>query len=151
LDTLPAARVLKISLRSSWLLVTILTLAHIAALAVMLFVNIPLWVPLIAAAALAVHLLVVIRRQALLLTPDAAAAIEIRSDNTLAVQVRGGAWNEYAVLGNTYVSPYLTVLNLQQTDGHAVRRITLLPDSLDAEDFRKLRVWLRWKEARATT
>ena len=29
---------------------------------------------------------------------------------------------------------------------HALKRIVILPDSLDAEDFRKLRVWLRWKE-----
>ena len=142
---------LKINLRSSWLLVTLLTLAHGAALAIVLFVNIPFWVTLVAAAGLAVHLLVVVRRQALLLVPDAAVAIEIRSDDTLAVQARSGAWSEYAVLADTYVAPYLTVLNLRQTDSHAVKRITLLPDSLDAEDFRKLRVWLRWKEARATT
>ena len=62
------------------------------------------------------------------------------------VQARHGAWSDYAVLGNTYVAPYLTVMNLRQTDSHALKRIVILPDSLDAEEFRKLRVWLRWKE-----
>jgi hypothetical protein len=27
----------------------------------------------------------------------------------------------------------------------ASRRVVILPDSIDAEDFGKLRVWLRWK------
>ena len=137
---------LKIGFRPSWVLVAVLALAHSAAIAVMLLVGIPWWVQAIAVAGLTVHLLAVVRRQALLLTPDAAVAIEIHSDNTLSVQARRGAWSEYAVVGGTYVAPYLTVMNLRQTDSHALKRIVILPDSLDAEDFRKLRVWLRWKE-----
>jgi toxin CptA len=52
-------------------------------------------------------------------------------------------------LGTTYVTPYLTVLNLRGHGERGARHVTLLPDSLHAEDFRKLRVWLRWKEDRA--
>ena len=142
---------LKISLRPSWLLAALLALAHSAAIASVLLTGIPPWVQVVAAAGLTLNLIVCIWRQALMRGANSAVAIEIRSDNTLAVQARHGAWREYAVLGNTYVSPYLTVLNLQQADAKVIKRIALLPDSLDAEDFRKLRVWLRWKEARATT
>lgn len=140
-----------INLRGSWLLAVILALAHGAAIAIVLLVSIPLWVQLFAAAILAVHLVVVVRRQALLLTPHSAVAIQISSDNKLSVQTRHGEWSEYAVLGNTYVAPYLTVLNLRHIDSRASRRVTILPDSLDAEDFRKLRVWLRWNEGRGTS
>jgi toxin CptA len=140
-----------ITLRASWLLVVILALAHGAAIAVVLLVSIPLWVKLSAAAGLTVHLFVVVRRQALLLTPDSAVAIQIGSDNVLSVQARHGEWSEYAVLGDTYVTWYLTVMNLRQAESHAVKRVAILPDSVDAEDFRKLRVWLRWNEGRGTT
>jgi toxin CptA len=142
--------VLKISLRPSWLLGMLLALGHGAAIAIMLLVDIPLWAALVAAAGLAVNLFVVVRRHALMLTPDSAVAIEIGSDDKVGIRTRHGEWSEYAVLGNTCVTAYLTVLNLQQTDSRAIRRIAIFPDSVDAEDFRKLRVWLRWKEERGT-
>jgi len=34
---------------------------------------------------------------------------------------------------------------LKDVDGVAIRRIVILPDSIDREDFRQLRVSLRWK------
>jgi toxin CptA len=127
-------------------LTTILAFAHVAAIAATLLVDIPMPVKAMGAAGLAAYWLVFIRRQFLLLTPDSAMAIEISSDNQLSIQTRRGEWGEYNVLGNTYVTPWLTVLNLRQSGGRATRRIVILPDSVDPEDFRKLRVWLRWKE-----
>ena len=111
-----------------------------------MIVDLPLWAKIIAAALLLVHLVVTVKRQALLLGAGAAVAVEISSDNKLSVQIRTGGWDEYEVLGSTYAMPYLTVLNLRQRDSRAIKRITLLPDSLHADDFRKLRAWLRWKD-----
>ncbi len=138
--------VLRISLRSSRLLAVILAFAHGAAIAAVLLVDIPFLVKAIFITGLAVSWLFYVRRQVLLLTADSAVAIEIGSDNQLSVQTRRGEWSECEVLGSTYVTPYLTVLNLRHSDGGATRRIVVLPDSIDAGDFRKLRVWLRWKE-----
>jgi toxin CptA len=138
--------VLKISLRPSWLLAGILVIAHGAAIAVFFLIDVPPWLKAAACAILFGHLVPVVAQRALLLTPGAVVAIEIGSDNRLSVQTRSSAWAEFDVLGTTYVMPYLTVLNLRQNGGRAVKRITLLPDSLHAEDFRKLRAWLRWKE-----
>jgi len=112
-----------------------------------MLVSVPLWAKIAATVALLVHLPVVLRQHALLLAPGAAVAIETGSDNKISVQTRSSEWREYDVLGNTYVMPYLTVLNLRQNESGAIKRVALLPDSLHAEDFRKLRVWLRWKEA----
>lgn len=120
--------------------------AHGAAIATVFLVSIPLWFKIAATAALLVHLPVVVARRALLLAPDAVMAIEISTDNKVSAQMRSSGWEEYEVLGNTFVMPYLTILNLQQAGGRAIKRVALLPDSLHAEDFRKLRVWLRWKE-----
>ena len=146
----PIVHLLRIGLRSSRLLAAILALAHGAAIAAVSVLDIPFAVKAVAAAGLAVNWLILVRKQAWLQTPDAATAIEISSDNMLSVQTRDGAWSECEVLGTTYVTPYLTVLNLRPADGRAVRRIVILPDSAHPEDFRKLRVWLRWKESTQT-
>jgi len=48
------------------------------------------------------------------------------------------------VLGSSYVSGWLTVLNLQTSDGRKCRSVVILPDAADMEPCRRLRVWLRW-------
>jgi toxin CptA len=111
-----------------------------------MLVSIPIWAKVVAAVALLAHLPIVLRQHALLSAPGATVAIEIGSDNIVSIQTRSAEWREYGVLGSCYVMPYLTVLNLRHSEGRATKRVALLPDSLHAEDFRKLRVWLRWKE-----
>lgn len=140
---------LKITLRPSWLLAGILTLAHAAAIAVVLLVGIPLWIKIIATAVLIAQWLIVVRQRALLRGPNVALAIEITSDHEINLRTRASGWREYDVLGYTYVTPYLTILNLRQSGDRTTSHVALLPDSLEAEDFRKLRVWLRWKQDRA--
>ena len=136
---------LKISVGPSHLLAAILSVAHAVAIALVLSVDLPLWIKLVATALLSVQATIVVRRQALLRGRGAATAIEITSDHKLNLETRAGGWREYAVLGSTYVTPCLTILNLREPGNRLARRIVLLPDSLHAEDFRKLRVWLRWK------
>jgi len=49
------------------------------------------------------------------------------------------------VRGDTYVLWFLTVLNLGRSDGGRRISLLILPDGIDTDDFRRLRVWLRWK------
>ncbi|MEO8442027.1 MAG: protein YgfX [Betaproteobacteria bacterium] len=137
---------LKIPLKPSRLLAAIVLLAHAAAIAVVLIVELPQWLKVVAIALLFAQCVAVVRRQAFLMGATAATAIEITSDHRINVETRAAGWCEYEVLGSTYVTPYLTVLNLRQSDTRVARHVLLLPDSLNADDFRKLRVWLRWKE-----
>lgn len=121
-------------------------IAHGAAIAAVIVVGIPPEAKGVVGVALFIHLVLVARYHALLLASDAAISLEVGSGSILGVQNRLGAWAEYDVLGSTYVMPYLAVLNLRQSDSRAVRRVVILPDSMHPEDFRKLRVWLRWKK-----
>ena len=119
-------------------------MAHGAAIAAVVVVEMPQWVTFSAIAALFANLVVEIRH-ALLRMPDSVIAVEINSDNVLAVQLRRGGWRECDVLGSTYVASFLVILNLRETLSRNARRIMVLPDSMSADDFRQLRVWLRWK------
>ena len=136
---------LKVSLRPSWILAAILAVAHGAAIAAVVVVEMPLWLTFVVMVALIANLSLELRHASLRM-PDAVVAIEVSSDNVLSIQTRRGVWLEYEVLGNTYVLSFLAILNLKQTDSGASKRVVILPDSIAAEDFRKLRVWLRWKE-----
>ena len=139
---------LRINLRPSWLLAGVLTLAHAAAIAGVLIVSMPPWVKFVATAMISGQCLMAVWRQALLLGPHGVLALEITADDAINIHTRASGWSDYDVIGSTYVTPYLTILNLRRHDHRGTRHIVLMPDSLHAEDFRKLRVWLRWKEDR---
>lgn len=138
---------LKIKLRASWRLAAVLLIAHGAAIALIVVVSIPQWLGLVAATALILSCLVSVRRTGLLLAPASTISIEISSDDVLTVQTRRGEWIECEVLASTYVASFLTVLNLREVERERIRHVVVLSDSIDAENFRNLRVWLRWKHA----
>lgn len=103
------------------------------------------WLEALAIAALAASLVFNVRKSALLRAADTVIGLEITSDDKLSIQTRRSGWTECEVLGSTYVISFLAILNLKRTDSGRITHAVILPDSLDAEDFRKLRVWLRWK------
>jgi len=130
------------------MLASILLLAHGAAVAVVLLVGLPLWLEVTAVAALSLNLAHGVWRKAILRSTASIATIEIASDDTFSIQTRHGEWIECEVRGDTFVLWFLTVLNLRRRDSGARISVVILPDAIDAEEFRRLRVWLRWKDDR---
>jgi toxin CptA len=135
----------KINLRRSRILAAILVFVHGAAIAMVVLAGMAPWLVVIAIAALAASLVFNVRQTALLRAPDAVIGFEITADDRFSIQTRRGDWILCEVLASTYVTSLLTILNLKAMDSGRNTRAVILPDSLDAEDFRKLRVWLRWK------
>jgi toxin CptA len=76
-------------------------------------------------------------------------ALRLDEDCRCEFQTRTGIWHEAALLGTSFVSPYLTVLNLKPPDGRLVKHLVIFPDAVNAEDFRRLRVWLKWRCSKA--
>lgn len=75
--------------------------------------------------------------------------LELKPDGTVAVQDWQGRWAEARILGSSFVSPRLTILNLALAGTRLPRSLVVAPDALPAEEFRRLRVWLRWRAALA--
>lgn len=136
---------LKTELQTSKTLAAILAVAHGIAILLILAVGLPQWLQAVAVAALVVSMVYYVRQTALLRSPAAVVAIEIGSDDAFSVRIRRGDWRACEVLGSTYVASFMTVLNLRDLGTKAVRHAVILPDSMNGEDFRRLRVWLRWK------
>jgi len=67
--------------------------------------------------------------------------LELDADGTFRLR-RDDAWQTARLL-DAFVTPTLTVLRLRLENGKTVA-LTLLPDSLSGNDFRRLRVSLKW-------
>jgi toxin CptA len=70
-------------------------------------------------------------------------ALRIKADGQLQSREGREEWCDVEVLGDSLVSPWLIVLRYR-TLNRRVRTLALLADSAAADDFRRLRVSLRW-------
>lgn len=146
----PAAS-LVIRLEPSLRLAVILTLAHAAAIGLLWLLALPAWAKASASAILAASLVFHLRRYALLCSPRSITRLEVMEDMTFKLETRNGARLDCELLGSSFVAPYLTVLELKPAEPvnvwqrPASHTITILPDGINAEEFRQLRVLLRWK------
>ena len=89
-----------------------------------------------------------LRRECLRLAPSAIVCVSLHPDCRCEFQVKDGERFEATLLGTSFVAPYLTVLNLKQVDRRLARHVVIVPDAVDGETFRKLRVLLKWRCAK---
>jgi len=86
----------------------------------------------------------------LLLFPWSAVALTVNVKNELQITRRDGVQlSDLSVCADSVVTPYLTVIHVYAKNAPLWRRIftrhlIVLPDAVDAESYRQLRVWLRW-------
>ena len=130
-------------LSGSRLLAAILVLVHVLAGATVIPLGIPLEVKLAIGLGVAASLARGLWRHALLRAPSSVVEIEIRDRAAGGFRTREGEWRDAEILGTSYVTARFTILNFALAP-RGRRNVVLLRDSIDAEDFRRLRVLLRW-------
>jgi len=132
---------LRVRIARSYLLAGALCAVHVASAACAIVYLPPIGavaVVLVLGASLVFHL----RRDALLLAPDAIVEAAFAEDGACEMHMRSGGETGARLLGSTFVSIPLIVINLA-CDGGRRRSVVLLADSADGETRRALRVWLR--------
>jgi toxin CptA len=127
---------LSVSLKPSQRLLVILSLAHVAAAGSVLAGNLPAWLATIL-------LLLIGASLARIRRPIAVASLLLGGDGTFETVGADGTASAAVVHPHTMVLSFLVVL-LYRQDGR-LRALPLLGDSLADEDFRQLRLWLRWR------
>ena len=134
----------RIEIKPSVGLAIALCLVHLGAAAAIWCAALPLWVKggLIVAIATALGWLLFAR--AMLRSAESVVALEITAAGRLSFLTRRGKWHACELLGTSYVSPRLTILNLRPEGRRLARHAVLVPDNVEAGDFRRLRTWLRW-------
>ncbi|MDD5241781.1 MAG: hypothetical protein PHG47_08700 [Sulfuricella sp.] len=108
-------------------------------------VPLPLWFAVLLTVLLAGSAWHVLRRDGFRTLPNSLVAVRLHADGRCAFKIRGETWHQATLLGSSFVSPYLTVLNLQPEGKRFARHLVILPDAVNAADFRRLRVWLKWR------
>lgn len=135
-----------LSLHPSRQLAALLAAAHGLAAAAVLSLSLPWWLMLVLLAAI---LASAWRGLARLTSSHRICRLTLRDDGQLEFLRVDGSGGEARVQPQTTVTAFLCVLLLRaQGRGEALVPLVLLPDALDAEDFRLLRLWLRWRAGR---
>ena len=81
--------------------------------------------------------------------PWSCVGLDISNKNALTLVRKDGQKTTVTVLPSTTVTPYLTVINCHIVGANFMQRlfnpnIVIFADAIDAEQYRQLRVWLRW-------
>jgi toxin CptA len=104
----------------------------------------------ISQADLAVHLQLFIALLVIALTihawrPSQPLELKLHPDGSLACRNAASPWQPAKLLRRSVVNPWLSLLAYRLEEDGRTRVLTILPDSLDADAYRRLRVWLRWR------
>jgi len=150
-----ARPLLIVRLKPSRRLAVVLSFAHFIAIGLLWPLTLPIMVKVAGSAMLAASLVLYIRYYALLTSLGSVRGLELTLDSTDAMtctlETQRGDYIACALLGNSFVAPYLTVLELKPLSTRKLwqrfrtRSVVILPDGIDVEEFRQLRVLLRWK------
>lgn len=100
------------------------------------------WLPLWTLLVLDFHQ--ALRRHAGRSHPESVVGIEVDAAGQWRATLRSGKIVPLSLLGSSTVTPWLAVLNLSEAGRWRARHVVILPDAIDASDFRRLRVCLRW-------
>jgi len=128
---------------SSYYLAAMLITAHGATLAALFPLDFPIWAKTALAFLVLLSLGYHLWREAWLFAPSACVALMLEGDQVV-LSTRGGEQLTAQILRDSLVTPYFTVLNILPQGARFSHSVVILPDSLDAESFRQLRVWLKW-------
>ena len=129
---------LELTLRPSRIYPAILALAHGLALLGIWLAALPVWTKALAAAALFAGAVWSWRE-------NVNSPRGLRVSQSGQVELLDGEWWAAGILGRPVVLPWLVSLTLEG-DAGTKRRLVVLPDSTEADLFRKLRVWLKWAD-----
>ncbi len=126
-------------------LASLLIAAHGVTLAALLPLALPIWAKAALASLMLFSMVYHLRRDAWLSAPSSGIALNLEGDQ-IVLTTRGGEQLAGQILRDSLVTPFFAVLNILPQGARLARSVIVLPDSLDAESFRQLRVWLKWGE-----
>lgn len=138
------AKPIQLVLLPSYWLAAILTVAAIGACIIVAVMPMLTSLKLIICIFAALSAIYFIAQDVLLILPWSLTVLDVNSRSELTVTDRRGQQAKVEVMPSSFVTAYLTVLNLRLNARFRQRSLILTPSRIDQEAFRQLRVWLRW-------
>ncbi len=141
----------EVSLGPSRLASRILLAASGATLGILLATPMSWWARVALAVAVLAHALHAHRRIALRVARRSVHQLRLDSSGDIAVSDGEGRTREGQVREGCFVAPWLTIVRWRPQGMRFDRTEVILPDAIAGEDFRRLRVLLRWGGGRSIT
>jgi toxin CptA len=138
----------EIRLQRSRCLLMAVTLSHLVALVIALAMPLAPWLRIGLAVLIAASMAYAIRHHILRNSRYAVTGLKPTRDG-LSIETRDDGWILCDILDSSFVTPWLTVLHLKLAQRRLPVHVVLLPDMLGADEFRRLRVWLKWAQPNA--
>jgi toxin CptA len=132
------------NVRPSRLLAVVFTLIHSATAATVLPLDVAIEAKAVLLALVIASLVHTLYRHALQRSDRSIIELEIQDRERAAVKTRGAEWRDARILCTSCVTPSVTVLNLRVERSRVAQHVLLVRDNVDAADFRRIRVLLRW-------
>ncbi|MGZ5082565.1 MAG: protein YgfX [Usitatibacter sp.] len=85
-----------------------------------------------------------IHSRAFLRGPRAARALRLRGGGAIEVLDASGRWREGSLQRGSFVAPWLTIVRWRAAGERFSRTLPIIPGMAGDEEFRRLRVMLRW-------
>ena len=134
---------LTVKLKPSRILAAILLIAHALSGVLLATLPFPIEFKLLGIASILIACIYYVRRYALLNTQSAVRELRMLSDNKL--EIFRTKWQSAELVGEQFVHPLLTIIRCRVEADRWPVSIVVLSDMLDTENFRMLRVRLKWR------
>ena len=132
---------IQLNFKPSYILTMLLILASVGACCMLIIVDLSWQLSLLVGSVVIGLASYSVVEKGLLLLPWSYVALSINIKNEWLLIRKDGRHVEIIVREDSVVTPYLTVVNFEYFWG---RSLVILPDAVDAESYRQLRVRLRW-------
>ncbi len=133
-----------VPIRASARLALLLTAAHAAAIFAVMVMPVAWWLRLVGCSLIIVSGTVMVSRNALLKASDSVVGLQLSRDGSCQMQMRDQRYVSGVVCPGWFVSPLMIVLQIACPGSRWRRSVTLLPDAVDSEILRRLRIFLRY-------
>ena len=136
---------LRLTFSPSYYLVTLLSIIHSLAFISIGIIDVVLVIKILSILLIASSWIYYGRR-ALLLTLQAIVAIMIKENGEIEFSLRNGTASQGILVSGSYIHPWFSTICFRKDGKRFYQVIAVLPDMLSQEQFRQLRVWLKWKK-----
>jgi toxin CptA len=140
---------IRLDFKPSRRLLLALGFAAPVAITVLAILPVSLWIKLLAISVVvsmaSYHILDAMQR-----LPRSCVSLSLDTKGAWQLVTRDGNRYDATILASSFVAPYMTILNCSLTGRWLQYHIVILPDAVDGDAFRRLRVWLRWGRQAST-
>jgi toxin CptA len=145
---------IRVNLQPSYSLAAILIVSHCVATVLIWLLALTIVIKILVTIAIIFSCVYYLRQDALLLNNNAVIAFDLFEKMQCTITTRSGKSIQCLITADSFVTPVLTVIIFKLKKPLSLSpfcSVVILPDRIETNEFRRLRIWLRWKYRQGDT